>query len=131
MADWRADWEARFAALLRDGLPARLSVELSPAWREGEEGLWVVRLHPLAPPAAWAPREGDVDYHLSIAQEGAVTADEVAAIHSAFHGLEMVVRFGERWGGYLTVVGALAEHPAVSAAHARGWYSDRDVHVSM
>ena len=131
MGEWRVDWAERFAALLRDGLPARLTVELSPAWREGDEGLWVVRLHPLAPPALWAPREVDFDYHLSIAQESAVTADEVAAIHAAFHGLETVVRFSERWGGYLVVSGALGEHPAVIAAHARGWYSDRDLHVSM
>jgi hypothetical protein len=131
MAEWRADWEARFAALIADGLPARLTVELSPGWQDGEEGLWVVHIHPLADPALWAPREVDFAYHLSIAEEGVVTPEEAAALHAAFHGLETVVRFGERWGGYLTVVGALGEHPAVIAAHARGRYSDRDLHVSM
>ena len=131
MGEWRADWAERFAALVRDGLPARLTVELSPAWREGEEGLWVVHIHPLADPALWAPRAVDFDYHVSIAQESAVTADEVHRIRAAFDGLETVVRFSERWGGYLVVAGALGEHDDVRAAHARGWYSDRDLHVSM
>jgi hypothetical protein len=46
-------------------------------------------------------------------------------------GREVTVRFGERWGSILTVVGELGDHPAVRAAHARGWYSDRPLHVSM
>jgi hypothetical protein len=46
-------------------------------------------------------------------------------------GREVTVRFGERQGGYLTVVGELGGHPALTAAHARGWYADRPLHVSM
>ena len=130
MGEWRADWAERFDALLRDGLPATLHVELSPGWA-GEPGLWVVRIVPLAPPDAWAPRAVDFDYHMSIAEEGQVTDEEVHALRLAFDGLTTVVRFGERWGGYVTVVGALGEHPAVRSAHARGWYADRDLHVSM
>ena len=130
MGDWRADWDDRFAALLRDGLPAVLAVELSPG-RAGEAGLWVVNLHPLAAPERWAPRDFGWVYHLSIAQDGAVTDDELADILAELDGREVTVRFGERHGGYLTVVGALGEHPAVRSAHARGWYSDRPLHVSM
>jgi hypothetical protein len=107
-----------------------LAVELSPAWRAGEVGLWVVNLHPAAP-ELWAPRDFGWVYHLSIAQDGALTADELADILSDFDGRELVVRFGERHGGYLTVVGALGEHPAVRSAHARGWYADRPLHVSF
>ncbi len=130
MGEWRADWAERFALLLRDGLPARLTVELSPGWA-GDAGLWVVHIHPLSDPALWAPRAVDFDYHVSIAEEGVVTTEEVYHLRLAFDGLETVVRFGERHGGYLTVVGALGEHHAVLSAHARGRYSDRDLHVSM
>jgi hypothetical protein len=129
MGEWRADWAERFAALLADGLPARLHLELSPGWA-GDPGLWVIRLEPLAPPENWAPRVVDFDYHVSIAEEGVPSAEELQQLH-VFDGLETVVRFGERHGGYLTVVGALGEHPAVLSAHARGWYSDRELHVSM
>jgi hypothetical protein len=131
MGEWRADWEERFAALLRDGLPARLSVELSPAWQEGEEGLWILHVHPAADPAMWAPRDFGWPYHLSIAHEGEVTAAELESIRAAFHGRSLTLRFGERAGGYLTVVGEVAAHEALSAAHSRGWYSDRPLHISM
>jgi hypothetical protein len=131
MGEWRADWEARFAALLRDGLPAVLSVQLSPGWHVGEPALWVINLRPLADPMLWAPRDFGWDYHLSLAQDGAITAEELAAITADFDGRQLTVRFGERHGGYLTVVGELGDHPAVRAAHARGQYSDRELHVSM
>jgi hypothetical protein len=60
-----------------------------------------------------------------------VPSDEELRQLRVFDGLVTVVHFGERHGGYLTVVGALAEHEALSAAHSRGWYSDRPLHISM
>jgi hypothetical protein len=56
MAERLADWEERFDGLIRDGLPARLALELSPGWHEGEAGIWVITVEPLADPALWAPR---------------------------------------------------------------------------
>jgi hypothetical protein len=129
MDGWRADWEERFARLLAEGLPAVLSVQLSPAWHAGEPALWVVNLHPLADPSLWAPREFG-DYHISIAQEGAAD-EEVAQVLVDLDGREVTVRFGERHGSILTIAGELGDHPALIAAHARGWYSDRPLHVSM
>jgi hypothetical protein len=130
MGDWRADWEARFSTLLADGLPARLHLELLPGWTAGDPGLWVLRLEPLAPPDAWAPRTFDWDYHISIAEADVPSAEELHQLH-VFDGLETVVRFGERHGAYLTVVGALGEYDALIAAHARGRYANRPLHVSM
>jgi hypothetical protein len=129
MAEWRADWEERFARLVEDGLPARLWLELSPGWR-GEAGLWVLAVQPLVDPARWAPREFG-GYHISLAQEGAVTAAELEAIHRDFHGRSLTLRFWERHGGYLVVAGGPWSHPAVSAVHARGWYADRPLHLSL
>jgi hypothetical protein len=130
MAEWRADWEARFARLVEDGLPARLSLELSPGWHEGEAGLWVLNVEPLVDPLLWAPREFG-GYHISLAQEGAVTVAELAAIHRDFHDRAVTLRFWERHCSILVLAGELWSHPAVSAAHARGWYSDRPLHISM
>jgi hypothetical protein len=130
MDEWRADWEERFARLAEDGLPARLTLELSPGW-QGEAGLWVLNVEPLMPPALWAPRLAPHRYHISIAQEGAVTVAELAAIHRDFHDRVVTLRFWERHGSILVLAGALWSHAAVSAAHARGWYADRPLHVSM
>jgi hypothetical protein len=131
MADWREDWEARFSALLLHGLPARLAVDLFPARCDGEPGLWVVNIHPLTAPDLWAPRDFGWTYHVSIAHEGAITEEEVLAIRASFDGREMTLRFGERHGGYLPVVGELGCQAALCAAHARCWYADRPLHVSM
>jgi hypothetical protein len=131
MADWHADWEDRFDGLVRVGLPARLTLELSPGWHEGEAGIWVLNVEPMVAPALWAPRLAPHRYHISIAQEGAVTVAELERIHADFHGRALTLQFWERHGGYLVVAGAPWSHPAVSAAHARGWYSDRPLHISM
>jgi hypothetical protein len=127
---WREDWEERFARLVEDGLPAHLALELSPG-HVGEAGLWVLAVQPLADPARWAPRAAPHRYHLSLAQEGAVTVAELAAIHRDFHDRVVTLRFWERHGSVLVFAGAPWSHPAVSAAHARGWYSDRPLHLSL
>jgi hypothetical protein len=124
---WCADWEARFDLLVDVGFPALLRLELSA----GAPGLWVLSVQPLAPPALWAPRDFEWGYHVSIAEEGVPTAEELRRIRADFDGRVLTLQFWHRQNSTLLVAGVLWCHEAVSAAPARGWYRDRPLHLSL
>jgi hypothetical protein len=126
---WYADWETRFQRLIDDGLPCCFMWSSLQPGARGTQG-WILRIEPLAPPAVWAPRAFDV-YHLSIAQEGVPTAAELSILLRAFHGRSTTVRFSARRGGYLVLAGDIGANPVLTAVHARGWYAERELHVSM
>jgi hypothetical protein len=128
--DWFPDWDARYQKLIDEGLEARLEVVLGEAW-DDEPRLWMIEAHPLRPAVEWAPRIAGFPYHISIAEEGNITMQELASIFNDFHDKTMRIRFWERHGSYLVVGGDFWTHEALHSAHARGKYRDRYVHISF
>jgi hypothetical protein len=79
----------------------------------------------------WAPRAVDFAYHVSLAQEGVPSAAELVRIRADFDGRLLTLQFWHRQGSTLLVAGVLWCHNTVRAAHARGWYRDRPLHLSL
>ena len=135
---WHSEWRSRFDRLMGQGLEATIRVHCSK-WTAEEEGLWVIAIEPVASQALWAPRfgvggaPGPGDYHISLCEESAMDADALARLKERYDGKRTTIRFGggPTSGGTLLVAGDLSEDQDVRAAHARGWYADRPLHVSF
>ena len=111
-APWEPDWRARFAALEWWGLPAVWTLTLLPGddWR--------------------LPREASRPHlHLSICFDGEA---DVEAVRAAWHGRRHTL-WGYRCGScfYVHPADPMAQCPHLNAAHERGWYRDRPLHLSM
>lgn len=124
-APWEPDWRARFAALEWWGLPAVWTLTLLPGddWR-----LWA--LVPLLPEGVRLPREASRPHlHLSICFDGEA---DVEAVRAAWHGRRHTL-WGYRCGScfYVHPADPMAQCPHLNAAHERGWYRDRPLHLSM
>ena len=129
---WYEDWKDRRDRLLRDGLPvrvlgARIESDFFAVYLDADER-YLLRSH----------KKRDFELHITIGyasdfQEG----DAVAA----------AARINEKWAGYdytlwISWVGSggavflhkkdhIANDPDIVWFHSRGWYRDRQLHVSL
>ena len=134
---WHPRWRERFQALIRDGLHATTELVLS---RWYEEGLYIVRVHPLQDPRLWAPRFGSdrrdaglTDWHISVAEESAISPEQVEKLYRRWNGAAVHLKF-EDWvtsGGTLLLAPSCIDEDLAAAHRASVWYGDRDLHISF
>ena len=135
-AGWRADYGAWKAAVLRNGLPALVvGVELLPPW-DGHRILVIA----LDIDETLLPRrhsERGFCLHISLAFDEELTEELALAairVHQRWAGRP--VRLQIEWVGsggaaFLNAADPLAADADVQRLHHAGWYTDRQLHVSL
>ena len=122
---WHRDAYERIETLKRRGLRGRLSVEC-------EDGLWAIFVRPSR--KALMPRVGRPwRLHVSICfDEDRLSVDDLRALRRRWHGRYVTLRL-ERFGsgGSGVLGGALSRCSILRRLHDRGYYKNRDLHISF
>ncbi len=127
-----AEHELRKQRILSDGQPVRLRVD----WLDD---LLAVVLEPEAAfvhlVTDWrASVEAFGPYHVSLAQRGVVTEQDVDELRGRWDGqrLDLCIQFVSDHTGYMELgpIDPLLLDPTIQRLHAAGWYRDRELHIS-
>jgi hypothetical protein len=128
---WFPDWEARAELIKRRGIPCTI---VGLAWFDD---LLVLQVDI---PEEILPRshlDRGFNLHVSLLFAEEFTEDlhlHAVSLHRRWAGRR--VRLPVEWVGYggaamLNPNGSLASDPDLQALHKAGWYSDRQVHISL